>query len=55
MLVIMLLLSNHMRVDGEKMEDLAIMEKILRTLTIRFGHIVVAIEESKDLTILKSC
>jgi len=31
------------------MEDSRIVEKVLRTLTPRFNHIVVAIEESKDL------
>jgi len=32
----------------ESMEDSRIVEKVLRTLTPRFDHMVVAIEESKD-------
>ena len=35
------------------MLDQMIVEKILRTLSPRFDHIVVAVEESKDLERLK--
>ena len=42
--------TNQMKANGEKMSDLSIVEKILRTLSVKFDHIVVAIEESKNLT-----
>ncbi|RDX78069.1 hypothetical protein CR513_41708, partial [Mucuna pruriens] len=41
--------TNSMRACDEAMADSKIVEKVLRTLTPSFDHIVVAIEESKDL------
>jgi len=38
-----------MRACDEAMADSKIAEKVLETLTLSFDHIVVAIEESKDL------
>ena len=38
-----LVLRNKMGINRDKTEDIAIIEKILRTLTIKFGPIVVAI------------
>ena len=35
--------------NGDKIKDLAILEKILHALLSKFDHIVVAIEELKDL------
>lgn len=46
-------LVNLMKTCGEKITDQLLVEKVLRTLTPRFDHIVVAIEESKDLEALK--
>ncbi|RDX98790.1 hypothetical protein CR513_18238, partial [Mucuna pruriens] len=40
--------TNSMRAYDEAMTDSKIMEKVLKTLTPSFDHIVVAIEESKD-------
>ena len=41
--------TNSMRACDEAMVDSKIVEKVLRTLTPNFDHIVVAIVESKDL------
>jgi hypothetical protein len=35
--------ANNMRNNGEAMQDIQIVEKILRTLTERFNYIVVSI------------
>ncbi|XP_073222628.1 uncharacterized protein [Cicer arietinum] len=44
---------NQMRTNGESLIEVVIIEKIHRTLTQRYDHIVVAIEESKDLNKMK--
>ncbi|XP_019451883.1 PREDICTED: uncharacterized protein LOC109353983 [Lupinus angustifolius] len=41
--------TNVMKASGEKITNQTIVEKILRTLNLRFDHIVVAIEESKKM------
>ena len=41
--------TNSMRACDEAMADSKIVEKVLRTLTPNFDHIVVVIEESKDI------
>ncbi|KAI3465235.1 hypothetical protein Pfo_021898, partial [Paulownia fortunei] len=43
---------NKMRVYGEKMEDVTVVEKILQLLMHKFNYVVCSIEESKDLDIL---
>ncbi|XP_004514859.1 uncharacterized protein [Cicer arietinum] len=45
--------TNQMKSNGEVMTEVVIIEKILRTLTQRYDHIVVAIEESKNLDKMK--
>ncbi|XP_020220457.1 uncharacterized protein LOC109803343 [Cajanus cajan] len=40
---------NTMKGLGEKMAELQVIEKVLRTLPMKFDHIVVEIEESKNL------
>ncbi|XP_024984146.1 uncharacterized protein LOC112520048 [Cynara cardunculus var. scolymus] len=47
-----IVLLNQMRLNGESISDRRVVEKILRSLTRKFEYVVVAIEESKDLSTL---
>lgn len=42
-------IANKMRFHGEKMEDVAIVEKILRSLAPKYNYVACSIEESKDI------
>ena len=46
-------LTDQMTRNGENVTDVIKVEKFIRTLTPRFDHIVVALEESKDLDSMK--
>jgi len=46
-------LPNQMTRNGETVTDVMKVEKVLRTLTSRFDHIVVDLEESMDLDSMK--
>ncbi|XP_057453169.1 uncharacterized protein LOC130745035 [Lotus japonicus] len=46
-------LTNQMKTNGEAITDLILVEKVLRSLTSKFDHIVTTIEESKDLEAMK--
>jgi hypothetical protein len=41
---------NQLRMNGEEIPDQRVVEKVLRTLPKKFDAVVIAIEESKDLT-----
>jgi gag-polypeptide of LTR copia-type len=43
------IVANHLKRNGEKLIEMRIAEKILRSLTDAFENVVCAIKESKDL------
>ncbi|CAN6698412.1 unnamed protein product [Malus baccata var. baccata] len=47
-----LAIANRMRIHGEKMDDVVIIEKILRSMTLKYDYVVCSIEESNDLDTL---
>ncbi|WVY99308.1 hypothetical protein V8G54_025378 [Vigna mungo] len=48
-----LTVANQMKACGDKITDVMIMEKILRSMSAAFDHIVVTIEETRDMEKLK--
>jgi len=47
-----LTIANMMKANSETLGDVAIIEKILRSLTLKFDYVVCFIKESKDIDIL---
>nr|GEZ33915.1 hypothetical protein [Tanacetum cinerariifolium] len=45
-----ILLLNQLRLNGEVIDDSRVVEKVLRSLTRKFEYVIVAIEESKDVS-----
>ncbi|GKV46282.1 hypothetical protein SLEP1_g53274 [Rubroshorea leprosula] len=45
-------IANKMRIHGENLEDVAIVEKILRSMTTKFIYVVFSINESNDIEAL---
>jgi len=43
---------NNITILGDTIEDKKVVQKVLRSLIPKFDHIVAAIEESKDLSML---
>ena len=43
-------LVNQIKVYGETLTIIVVVSKILRSLTMKFDHVVVSIEESKDVS-----
>ncbi|XP_049382685.1 uncharacterized protein LOC125847019 [Solanum stenotomum] len=41
-------IANKMRIHGEKLEDVTIIEKILRFMSSKFNYVVCSTEESKE-------
>ena len=41
--------ANKMQIYGEDMQDVKVVDKILRSLTEKFNYVVCSIEESKDI------
>ena len=48
----MMAIVNKMRIHGDKTEDVLIVEKILRSLTLNFNFVVCSIEEANDVGLL---
>ncbi|XP_068667790.1 uncharacterized protein [Aristolochia californica] len=47
-----LIIANKMKIHGENMQQVVIIEKILRSMTLRFDYVVCLIEESNKLDTL---
>ena len=44
-----LTVADRMQIHGEKMEDVAVIEKILRSMIPKFDYVVCSIEKSNDI------
>ena len=47
-----LAIANKMKIHGEHMKQVVIIEKILRSMTSRFDYVICSIEESNNLNTL---
>ncbi|XP_050896619.1 uncharacterized protein LOC127103398 [Lathyrus oleraceus] len=47
-----LVVANKMTAQGENLEQTAIVEKVLRSMTMKFNYVVCSIKESNDVTTL---
>ena len=44
-----MVIASKMRIHGDKMEDVTVVEKILRSMTTKFDYVVCSIEESNNI------
>ena len=47
-----LIIANKMKIHGENIQQVVIIEKILRSMTSRFDYVVCLVEESNNLDTL---
>jgi len=47
-----LIITNKMKAHREKMGQVVIIKKILRSMTLRFDYVICLVEESNDLDVL---
>jgi hypothetical protein len=47
-----LTIANKIKIHGEKMDQVVIIEHILRSMTLRFDYVVCSVEESNNLDTL---
>jgi hypothetical protein len=47
-----LTIANKIKIHGEKMDQVVIIENILRSMTLRFDYVVCSVEESNNLDTL---
>jgi RNase H-fold protein (predicted Holliday junction resolvase) len=47
-----LIIANKMKIHGENIQQVVIIEKILRSMTSRFDYVVCSVEESNNLDTL---
>lgn len=47
-----LIIANKMKIHGENIQQVVIIEKILRSITLWFDYVVCLVEESNNLDIL---
>ena len=47
-----LIIANKMKIHGENMQQMVIIEKILRSMTSKFDYVVCSVEESNNLDTL---
>ncbi|GLT96989.1 hypothetical protein SLE2022_145770 [Rubroshorea leprosula] len=45
-------IANKMRIHGEQLEDVAIVEKILQSMITKFNYVICSIEKSNDIEAL---
>ena len=47
-----LTIANKIKIHGEKMDQMVIIENILRSMTLKFDYVVCSVEESNNLDTL---
>ena len=47
-----MMIANKIKIHGEKMDQVVIIENILRSMTLKFDYVVCSVEESNNLDTL---